>query len=67
MRAQDVIRNNVAQGLEPEQRELREHAALIGNRSGQHDVKRGKAVRGYQKQIVAEFVEVANFAPGQLV
>jgi hypothetical protein len=43
---------------------LREHAALIRNRSGKHDVKRGKAVRGYEKQIIADFIEVTNFASG---
>jgi hypothetical protein len=56
--------NNVAEGLKPEERELGEHAALIGNRSGKHDVKSGKAVGGYEKQIVSQLVEVANFASG---
>jgi hypothetical protein len=57
--------NNVAKGLKPEQRELREHTALIGNRSRKHDVESGKPVRGNQEQIISHFIEVADLPAGQ--
>jgi hypothetical protein len=60
-----VMGNNIAQRIEPKKRKLGEHAALIGDGSGKHHVKSGKAVRGYQEKIVSQFIEVPNLASGQ--
>src|SRR4029077_9381322 len=59
---QHMVGDHFAQQIEPEQRKLREHAALVGNRRGHHHVKRGKAVRRYNQQPVPQIIDVPNLA-----
>ena len=67
LRGNHVVRHHVRQLFEPEQRELRQHASLIGNRRGQNDVESRKAVRRHDQQSVAEIVDVADLsAPVEL-
>ena len=60
-----MIRHHVAQQIEPEDGELGEHAAFVGNRGRQHVVEGGKPVRGDDDQEIAGVVNVAHFAAHQ--
>ena len=57
-----VVRHHVLQQVEPEERELREHAALARDRGGQHHVERAQAVGRDDQQLVAEVVHVADLS-----
>ena len=57
-----MIRNEVLQKIEPEQRKLREDPSFIRNRCGHDDIECGKTVGGDNEQFVAEIVDVAHFA-----
>jgi hypothetical protein len=58
-----MVRHHVAELLEPEIRELREHAPLVGDRVGQHHVE-GRQPVGDQDHhfVVADGVDVAHLA-----
>jgi hypothetical protein len=58
-----VVRHRVLQQVEPEQRELRQHAALARDGGGQHYVERAQAIGGDDQQLVAEVVHVADLSP----
>ena len=47
---------------EPEARQARQYAALVGNRRGQDHVERGQAIAGDQQQAVAHFEQIAHLA-----
>ena len=50
--------------LEPERRQAGEHATLVGDLVGQHDVEHRDAVRrDHQHPVVRHLVEVAHLAP----
>ena len=61
---EQVVGHHVAEQLEPEERELGEHLALVRDRVGQHHVERAEAVGRDEQQPVAEVVEVADLALG---
>ena len=46
--------------------DLRQHAALVGNAGGQHPVERADAVGADQQQLVAQVVDIADFAAADL-
>src|SRR6266852_5312880 len=60
--AEDVVGNDVLQEIEPEERELSQNAALVGDWRGKDDVEGGEPVRGDDQELVAEIVDVADFA-----
>jgi hypothetical protein len=60
--AEDVVGNDVFQEFEPEKRELREDAALVGNGRGKDDVEGGEAVGGDDQELVAEIIDVTDFS-----
>ena len=63
--ALDVGREQViglAQPLEPERADLRQHATLVGNAGGQDPVEGADAVGADQQQLVAQVVNVADLA-----
>ncbi len=63
-----MIGNDILQEVEPEQRHLREHSALVRNAGGQHIVERGDAVGRHEQQVLAvQIVDVANLAAGEKV
>src|SRR3974390_3246828 len=59
---EDVVRHDVAKKIEPEERELREDAALVGDGSGHDDIEGGEAIGSDEEEAVAEIVNVAHFA-----
>src|SRR5690606_19464323 len=64
--ARQVIRNDVAQTIEPEIRQRGEQHALAGDRVRQHDVECRDAIgRDDQQVLVVDSVDVADFAPSQ--
>jgi len=60
--AQDVVGNDLAELMKPEERELREDATLVGDCRGHNDVESGKAVGGDDEQFIAQVIDIANFA-----
>ena len=61
----DVGRDQVvrfAQTLEPERRDLRQHAALVRNAGRQDPIKRTQPVGAHQEQFPAQIVNVADLA-----
>ena len=60
--AQNMVGNHVVQQIEPEQRELCQHAPFVGNGRGHDDIKRRKPVGGDNQQPVAEIINVADLA-----
>ena len=58
----DVVRHEVAEVIEPERRELREHLALVGNAGAEDVVERGDAIGRDDQQVLAEIVDVADLA-----
>ena len=56
------MRHEVADVIEPERRQLREHFALVGNAGAEDVVERGDAIGGDDEQVLAEIVDVANLA-----
>ena len=62
---QEVVRDRVLEQVEPEERELGEDAALVGDAGGEDVVEGGDAVGGdEEKLVVAEVVDVAHLAAG---
>ncbi len=59
-RAEDVVWNNVPQQIKPEERELREDAAFVRDRSGKNYVESGEPVRSDDQQLVAEIIDVTD-------
>ena len=59
---ENVVGHDVGQLFEPEQRNLGEDLSLVRNGRGQHDVEGRETVGGDNQQLVAELVDVANFA-----
>jgi hypothetical protein len=57
-----VIRNQILQHLEPEQRDLGKDLALPRNAGAKHMVKRGDAVGGHQQQGAVHRIQIAHFA-----
>ena len=57
-----MMRNEVGDVVEPEGRQLREHAALVGDAGAEHVVERGDAIGGDDQQVLAEIVDVAHLA-----
>jgi hypothetical protein len=62
-----MIRKNIPEQLEPEERELRQHAPFVWNRGRQHNVKRREPVCGDQEQLTAHFVQIAHLPSVQKV
>lgn len=60
----EMIRDYVAQQVQPEDGELCEHSALIGNRRGQDVVEGGETVCRNDDKVVASGVDIADFAAG---
>ena len=58
----EVIGHDVAQQLEPEERELGEDLALAGDAGGEHVIEGGDAIRGDEQEGFADSIEVADFA-----
>ena len=52
-----------AEEVEPEQRQLCQHAALLGDPAGQDEVERRDAVGRDDQISIAEIVEVTDLAP----
>jgi hypothetical protein len=49
--------------LEPESRHCREHAALVGNGLGHHDIERAQTVGSdHEQSVIARVVDIANFS-----
>ena len=61
--AQEVVRDDVRQLVEPERRQLGQHLALVRDAGAQHVVEGGDAVGGDQEQRVVRGRNVADF-PG---
>ena len=59
---ENMIGDDVVKEIEPEERELGENAALVGNRRGHDDVESREAVGGDEEETVAEIINVANLA-----
>src|SRR5215472_4678829 len=60
-RGDEVILDDVVQIIEPKNRDLREHTAFVGNRSGQNYIEGGKPVRRDNEEKVAlQFVDIAD-------
>src|SRR5882757_3732690 len=61
----NMVRREVLQKVEPEQRDLSQHPALMRDAGGQNIVEGRDAVRRDEQQMVAiEIVDVANLAAG---
>jgi hypothetical protein len=54
--------DDVGELSEPEQRELRQHHALVGDAGGQHHVEGADPIRGHDEQPVTEVVDVPDLA-----
>ena len=48
--------------IEPERGHLSQHFSLVGNRSGQHDIESGQAVRRDDQKMLAQIINVADLA-----
>ena len=60
--ADQVVADDVLELLEPEQRDLREHCALVRDLVLQDVIERRDAVGGHHQQLVAQVVDVAHLA-----
>ncbi len=61
-----MVGHDVLQEIEPEQRELGQHASLLRDAGGQHVIERRDAVGGDKQQVVvADLVQVADLAAGE--
>ncbi len=63
--AQNVIGEDIFQEIEPEERELRQDASLVGYRRGHDDVEGREAIRSHDKQAVAQIIDIAHLAARQ--
>jgi hypothetical protein len=61
---EEVVRDDLAGRLEPEDRHLGEHLALVGNRVGEDHVVGADPVRGDHDQILVRVVDLADLAGG---
>ena len=60
-----MVGHNVAQELEPEERNLGQHAPLMRDAGGQHIVEGRDAVGGHEEQTIrVEVVHIADFSAG---
>ena len=59
-----VVGDGIAQQIEPEERHLREHAALAGYALGQNAVECRDTIRGDNEQIPADAVDIADLTAG---
>ena len=60
-----MIRNNVGEEVEPEERDLVEDSSFVRDAGGQDVIEGGNAVAGDEKQmLVVDVVHVANLAAG---
>ena len=63
IRRDEVVGNNVRKKVEPEQRDLAQHASLMRNAGAKHIIEGRNSVCGHEQQLFAvEFVDVANFS-----
>ena len=60
-----MVRDRRLEVLEPELRDLREHASLVRDRRRQHHVECRKPVRRDDEQVLADLVDVADLAAVQ--
>ncbi len=58
----EMMRRQVRDSTEPEGRQLRQHAALVGDARSKHVVERRDAIGRDDQQMVAEIVHVADFS-----
>ena len=58
----DVVRADLFEVVEPEERDLREHLALVRDRIGQDAVERRQAVRRHKQQRLAQVEDLAHLA-----
>jgi hypothetical protein len=58
----EVIGHDVAEQLEPEERELSEDFAFARDAGGEHVIEGGDAVRGDEQQRFADGIKVADLA-----
>ena len=56
-----MVRRQFLQVVEPEERQLREHSALLRNSGRQNVVERRDAVSGNDEQVFAQAIHVADF------
>src|SRR5271170_6818987 len=57
-----MVRNNIAQKVEPEQSHLRQHKAFVRNPCGEDIIERRNAIRGDDQQTIRIFVNIADFS-----
>jgi hypothetical protein len=57
-----VVRDDFAGQLEPEERDLREHLALVGDLGGQDHVIDRDPIRRDHDQLIAVLVDLADLA-----
>ena len=57
-----MVRHEIAHALEPERRQLRQDLALVGNARAEDVVERRDAIGRDDEQVVADLVDVADFA-----
>jgi len=65
VRGDDVVRDRTLEELEPEERELIEDPALVGNPLGKHHVEGRQPVGGDDQKLRAEVIDVAHLAAAQ--
>jgi hypothetical protein len=58
----DVMRDQVADVIEPERRQLREDLAFVGDARTEDVVERRDAIGGDDEQMAAEIIDVAHLA-----
>jgi hypothetical protein len=62
LRRDNVVRYQIAEQVEPEQRNLGQNLALAGDARAEHVVKGGDAVGGHHQQVVAHCIQIADLA-----
>ena len=62
---QKMVGNKVAKKFKPEERNLRQHPALVRDAGSQHVIECGDAIGGHKQQpICIQGVDVADFSAG---
>ena len=56
-----MIRDYVLEEVKPEQRQRREHCALVRNRVGQYHIESRNAVGNHDQQFVFDRINVSDF------
>ena len=60
---EEMAAHHALELLEPEGRHGREHAALVGNGFGHHNVEGAQAIGGdHEQSVIARVVNIANFS-----